>query len=260
MNRPNSFIKSSVVALLLSLPLMAVMNAAVAQIQFSAPPVSAPGNRESGASRSDSCAMPVNDRGLTAVIPETNVGLTTQALPKFFAYIPTNNAERAEFRLIDEETGDEIYAGQFPLPPTEEEAGYRYAPSIVGLSVSSAESTVVLEPGKTYLWALMLVCNSENRAEDIVVTGVVQRPDTTYFDALSPDVRDQLSALDTLSLEEQLAVYGEAGMWHDLLQVLASLTHTEPNTYQNDWRMLLGEQGLGAIANSPIIFSEVEPL
>ncbi len=259
-NSLHSFLNCSIVALVLSLPLTAIVNAAAAQVPFNAPPVSAPGNRESGAARSDSCAMTLNDSGLIAVIPESNVGLTTKASPSFFAYVPANNAERAEFRLFEEETGNEVYVGQVLLPITDSVSEYRYGSSIMRFSMPQDDLTAALEPGKNYLWALMLVCNADNRAEDIVVTGVVHRPDMAYFDSLAPAVQDQLSTLDTISPAEQLIVYGEAGLWHDLLETLASLANSDSSAYQDDWSTLLGNQGLGAIANYPIVFSEVEPL
>ncbi|NEQ96148.1 MAG: DUF928 domain-containing protein [Cyanothece sp. SIO2G6] len=258
----NTLLKSSLqystAAVILSAPVTTLLASAVA-VPFNAPPVSAPGNRESGASRSDSCAMTLDDMGLTAVIPETNVGLTTQGLPSLFAYVPANNAERAEFWLFEAETGNEVYAGQVSLPEADSTTEYRYGPSVMGFSVPKTESTVTLEPGKNYLWTLMLVCNAENRAEDIVVTGVVQQPDAAYLEVLSPTVRDQLSSLDGVPPAEQLTVYGEAGVWHDLLATLAVLATDDPAVYQDDWSDLLNAQGLGAIANYPIVFTEVEP-
>lgn len=258
-NRPRSVLKRSIAAMVLWLPFGVLMEPAIAQVPFEAPPVSAPGNRESGSSRSDTCATTLNEAGLTAVIPETNVGLTTKALPVFFAYVPANNAEWVEFRLFDEETGAEMYVGQVALPVATD-AEYRYAPSLVSLSIPEEEAAIALEAGKRYLWALMLVCNGENRAEDIVVTGVVQRPEATYFESLEPSIQDQLSSVSQLAPADQLMVYGEAGLWHDLLEVLASLATSDPTAYQNDWSTLLAAQGLGAIANAPIVFTKIDPL
>lgn len=256
----HSLLKCSVAAMILSLPLTTLINVAVAQVQFNAPPVSAPGNRESGASRSDTCAMTIDDSGLTAVIPESNVGFTTKASPSFLAYVPANNAERVEFRLFEEETGDEVYVGQVPLPVASSGASYSYMSSVVSFSMPQDNTMVSLEPGKSYLWALILVCNGNNRAEDIVVTGVVQRPAPDYFAGLAPEVQDQLAAIDTSSPAEQLATYGEAGIWQDLIAMLAVLANRDPSLYQSDWNTLLEQQGLGAIANRPIVFVEVEPM
>ena len=241
------------------LPFMQALES-FAQIRFNAPQMTAPGNRESGAARSDTCVTTVDDNGLTAVLPETNVGLTTKEYPSFFAYVPANNAEWAELRLIEEDTGNELYVGQVSLPSADPSADYRHEPSLVSLTIPEDDSATALESGKSYLWALMMVCEPDNRAADIVVTGVVQRVDDGYLQSLSPEVRARLDGLDALAPEEQLIAYGDAGIWQDLLGVLSTLTSKDPSTYQSDWNSLLGEQGLGAIADRPIVFSEVEPL
>ncbi|NJO66631.1 MAG: DUF928 domain-containing protein [Leptolyngbyaceae cyanobacterium RM1_405_57] len=57
------------------------VTSAQASIRFNSPSLGAPGNREAGASRSAPCAA--SDRGLVALLPETNLGLTTQAYPTF---------------------------------------------------------------------------------------------------------------------------------------------------------------------------------
>ena len=57
-----------------------------------------------GAVRRDTCATTTDTSGLVALLPESNLGLTTKAFPTFVAYIPSNNAERIEFRLYEEET------------------------------------------------------------------------------------------------------------------------------------------------------------
>ena len=118
--------RSSLLALLLSSSVLAVASAAIADT-FKAPKVGAPGNREAGAARSDTCASTASSSGLTAIVPTSNVGLTTQAYPTFFAYIPANNAVRTEFRLMDEETGEETLVGQIQMPKADAaNAPYKY--------------------------------------------------------------------------------------------------------------------------------------
>ena len=259
MNITRSSVKFLLASATICLPFIQAVES-FAQIRFNAPKLTAPGNRESGAARSDTCVTTVDDDGLTAVLPETNVGLTTNEFPSFFAYVPANNAERAELRLLEEDTGNELYAGQVSLPSADPTADYRHEASLVSLSIPGDGSATALESGKNYLWALMLVCEPDNRAADIVVTGVVQRVDDGYLQSLSPEVRDRLDVLNTLPPEEQLIAYGDAGIWQDLLGVLSTLTSENPTTYQADWNSLLGDQGLGTIAERPIVFSEVEPL
>lgn len=226
------------------------------ELSFQAPPVGSPGNREAGSGRSDTCADLTEQAGLTAIVPETNVGLTTQASPQLFAYIPTNNAAFAELRLLKESTGEDVYISEVSMPAATT-PGFAHKASILSLTLPA---TVALEPGENYLWALMLVCNDTNRAEDIVVTAVVQRADSDYLSTLSTEVSDQLSALDSASAGEKLTLYSSAGLWQDLLAQLSTLATADPATYGSVWSDLLTSQGLGAIADAPLYPSQLTTL
>lgn len=226
------------------------------ELSFQAPPVGSPGNREAGSGRSDTCADLTEQAGLTAIVPETNVGLTTQATPQLFAYIPTNNAAFAELRLLKESTGEDVYVSEVSMPAATT-PGFAHKASTLGLSLPA---TVALEPGENYLWALMLVCNADNRAEDIVVTAVVQSVDSAYLSSLPAEVSDQLSALDKASDDEKLTTYSSAGLWQDLLAELSTLVAEDSATYTPLWSELLTSQGLGAIADAPLYESQLTTL
>lgn len=256
MHRLRSLLKCSTAVLVLTLPLVTGLEA-VAQVRFFAPPVGAPGNREAGTSRSETCASPDGGQRLTAVVPETNVGLTTKAFPTFFAYLPANNAAGAELHLYEEASGQQVYVSQVELPAPDETAEYRYQPAVLQLTASEG---VTLEPGTNYIWALMLVCNAEDREDDVIAIGVVQRTDAAYLNGLPISLRGQLGGAESASPQDKLATYGRAGIWHELLETLAPLVKSNPGAYQSDWAGLLEQQGLGAIADAPIITSEVNPL
>lgn len=219
-------------------------------LSFQAPPVGSPGNREAGSGRSDTCVALTEQAGLTALVPDTNVGLTTQSSPQLFAYVPSNSAEFAELRLIKESSSEEIYVAEVQMPrATASEATHTYQSAVLSLALPSSVS---LEPGENYLWALMLVCNSDNRAEDIVVTAVVQRADATYLNTLSASVAEQLNAVESAPDNERLIAYSAAGLWQDLLAELSSLVERDPAIYEPVWNDLLTEQGLGAVASVPL--------
>jgi hypothetical protein len=259
--RPLSFLSSSLLAVLLSTSILAVTGTAMASSKFKAPKVGAPGNREAGASRSDTCASTVSSRGLTAILPTTNLGLTTQPYPTFFAYIPSNNAVKAEFRLIEEETGEEIFVGQIQMPKADDSnAIYKNKASVVRMPLPKASSAKGLEAGKNYLWALMVVCNANNRAEDIVVTGVIQRVDAEYIQTLDPETKQKLNRVNEVSDREQLSIYASAGIWHDMLADVSMLLKQNPATYGEEWKSLLSDQGLGSISSVPVVESRIEPL
>ncbi len=260
--KPPLFFPFSLTVLCLGSPLLstllAMLPVASAQAQFSPPPVGAPGNREAGAARSDTCASTAATSGLMAVIPSSNLGLTTQAYPTFFAYMPPNNAARTEFRLIEETTNQEVYAGQVQMPATDPaNPAYKHQASVVGFPLP--RSAPALETGKKYLWALLLVCNAKNRAEDVVVTGVIQRADNSYLQALAPAVKQKLSKVSTAPAQEQISIYGSAGIWHDMLNQAATRVQGQP-TASSQWSTLLTNQGMGAISTTPLFQSAVTPL
>ncbi|XGV98313.1 MAG: DUF928 domain-containing protein [Leptolyngbya sp. BL-A-14] len=257
---PRALLGFSLATLLLGTSVLVATDAAVAGAKFTPPRSGAPGNREAGAARSDTCASTTNNNGLTALLPSSNLGLTTKAFPTFFAYIPPNNAQRAEFRLIEEDSSKEVFTGQVPMPKADApDAAYKYKASVVSMSLPRQGLGEGLKAGKNYLWALMVVCNAQNRAEDIVVTGVVQRVDENFVKSLDPATKQKLNHVNTVSVQEKLSIYGSAGIWQDMLADTAALVQKNPASYSKEWKDLLNEQGLGAIANAPTVEIKLEP-
>lgn len=262
MKKPPLGISGSPLAILLlgTLSLLP-MQMPVAGSTFTPPRSGAPGNREAGAARSDTCASTASSRGLTALSPTSNLGLTTKAFPTFFAYIPPNNAQKAEFRLIEEDTDQIVFTGELQLPGADAtQASYKHKASVVSLSLPKQHLTEGLKVGKSYLWALMMVCDTKNRAADIVITGVVRRVGDDYFKQLDPDTKQKLSRVNSFALEEKISIYGSAGLWQDMLADAAALMQKNPLAYSSKWQSLLSEQGLEAIAAIPVIESNLEPI
>ncbi len=259
--RSHSVFGLSLSALLLSTPFLTATDSALAGSSFRPPRSGAPGNREAGAARSDTCASTASSNGLTALLPSSNLGLTTRAYPTFFAYIPPNNAKQAEFRLLEEGTNKPVFIGQIPLPQAgTTNSAYQHKASVVSMSLPKSAVPAGLQVGKSYLWALMVVCNPKNRAEDIVVTGVVQRVGDDYIKTLDPDIKQKLNRVNQASPQEKLSIYGSAGIWNDVLADTAALMQKNPATYGKDWKDLLSDQGLGAIATVPIVEVNLVPI
>ena len=126
--------------------------------------------------------------------------------------------------------------------------------------LSDVSAAIALQPGENYLWTLLLVCNNEERARDIVVDAVVQPVDAAYLNTLPADINQQLANIDSASSAEKLAVYSAAGLWQDLLTELAVLIQTDADTYQPIWSQLLAQQDLASFANVPIYTSTVRPI
>ncbi|MDX2214526.1 MAG: DUF928 domain-containing protein [Oculatellaceae cyanobacterium bins.114] len=212
-----------------------VSTAVLAQsIQFNAPSIGAPGNRESGASRSAPCAT--SDRGLKALLPETNVGLTTEARPTFFAYIPPSSAKTAEFILYEDGTDELIYSTALDITG---ESG------IANISLPSDPNIPSLEVNKTYYWYFTVICDADDRSADMTVQGTIQRV------PVSSDLARQLASA---SSQERPAIYAAAGIWQDALAALAALNRLEPNNpnVRSNWNSLLAAVGLQDIANEQL--------
>ncbi len=260
-NRSHFVLGLSLSALVFSAPFLAATDVALAGSSFRPPRSGAPGNREAGAARSDTCASTASSKGLTALIPSSNLGLTTKAFPTFFAYIPENNAQKAEFRLLEEGSGKTVFIGQIPLPQAHAaNSTYKNKASVVSMSLPKSAVPDGLQTGKNYVWALMVVCNSKNRAEDIVITSVVQRVGDDYIKTLDPETKQKLNRVNQASPQEKVSIYGSAGIWNDMLADIAALMQKNPATYGKEWKDLLSDQGLGAIATVPIIEVNLEPI
>lgn len=250
---------------LVGLAVLSLLNPSLASAQvdatfnFSPPTMDAPGNREPGGQRTDVCIDTTENGQLTALVPRSNIGLTTQASPDLLAYVPTNNAERAELRILEEATSEEIYVGEITLPVNlSSTSDYRYLATIVSIPLSS--ESIVLEPGKNYIWALFLVCDGDNRANDIGVDVVVRRVGDAYRNSLAPDIAQALDTIETANSQEKLSTFGRAGLWHDFLAEMLPLSRQSPAIYSDDWRRVLTEQGLPTLIDVPVFESELIPL
>jgi hypothetical protein len=237
MVRLSSRFAKSTVTLLLSLAAIASyssMTSAQASIRFNSPSIGAPGNREAGASRSAPCAA--SDRGLVALLPETNLGLTTQAYPTFFAYLPPSTATTAEFVLYHEGTDELVYSTSFEITG---DAG------IASIQLPQQAGQMPLEVGESYYWYFTVVCDAADRSADMTVQGGVQR--------VAPD-SSLLNQVQTAQPQEIPIIYAEAGIWHEALSTLVELSRANPNdpTVNANLDELLGSVGLGAIADEPL--------
>ena len=217
-----------------------------AQIRFAAPPESTPAfaRREEARSR---CPCYNSPQTLTALIPASNLALTTATHPTFFLYVPhtagaTQTGTRpsarerfdVEFQLADEQE-HEIYQTTFAITGT---------PGIVSFTLPPAAPA--LEPNKYYRWYFEVICDREDRSGDSVVSGWSRRLEP------SPSV---LQALKQASPQLQPAIYAQAGLWHDTLATLAELRRSQPNDSRltTAWVELLKSVGLDKVAQEPLV-------
>ncbi|NJK39991.1 MAG: DUF928 domain-containing protein [Oscillatoriales cyanobacterium SM2_3_0] len=191
---------------------------------------------------------------LTAIVPvnraDTNnsVGLTLSEHPTFLIYIPKTTAKTAEFYLEEElpsavgssAQAKALYTTQVSLP---RQAGF--------IKVQLPQNNIALEPGKIYRWYFTLNCSDSNdptaNAGAPFVSGIVQRVD-------QPDLAQQLSSVPVI---QQVALYGKAGIWYDMIAALADLRRSRPTdaTLTTKWVTELSSDvvGLPELSGEPLI-------
>lgn len=199
--------------------------------QYRPPDQGLPGRREGGGTRGG-CQIQqsslIQQPSLTALMPESNLGLTVAARPSFFWYVP-QTAAVAEFVLLDA-NNTELYKTQVPLS---QQAGI--------VQFTLPETGPALQVNQSYRWFFSLVCEPLDRSADIFVSGWVKRVEP------NPDLPQAL-----------VATAGQTGVyetrWYDDLATLAALRRAQPHNtaLTNQWQMLLQSVGLSQIADQPL--------
>ena len=206
---------------------------------FTPPDNGLPGRREGGGTRGGCAAQ---QPALTALIPQTNLGLTLQDYPTFFWYVSPNTAAAAEFVLLDESNA-QVYTAMLPLS---NQSG------LVQVSLPSDGSLPPLETGKLYHWYFSLICDPLDRSADQFTDGWVQKT--------QPSV-ELAQQLETASNQAKFALYSEAGIWYDAVATLVTLRQQQPTNaaLAQQWQSLLESVGLTAIAEQPLATTQASP-
>lgn len=209
--------------------------------------VGRPGRRVGGGTRGG-CAFG-NPSRLTALLPESNLGLTTQPYPTFYWFIPQNTAQFVEFSLYRAEAAATTEQQQLVYRSTFAVSG---AAGVASLKLPESAGLAPLELGQDYQWSVALVCNADARQQDLRVDGWVQRLEPT----------DDLAAqLATEPASSQVALYAANGFWFDALDQLIALRQTYPaaTTVQTRWSEFLASVKLDEIAEQPILPEDLPP-
>lgn len=204
------------------------------RLNFIAPNVRGTGNLEGGAARGgNTCSQ---DSKAKALLPQTLIGLTTSASPKFFVYLDKTSAPKAEFILTDPDNdGQIVYETTLSIP---NKSGV--------ISFGLPENSSKLEAGKKYHWSFAVICDASDRAADIVVEGDIQRV------ATPPSLAQALKGANPA---DRPILYANEGMWFDALKSLAELRAASPNNpdFAADWQALLESAELREISQAPVI-------
>ncbi len=223
--------------LVCSLPLVALA------VEFRPPRRGLPGRREGGGTRDPLACIQGKPAQLTAVIPQTNLGLTTAAYPRFFWFMPKTSprVKYAEFTLtaVNENLEDTtpVYTSTFRISGT---------PGIASLALPADATIPPLEMNKDYRWSVSILCNPNNSKQNITVTGWVQRV------APGAEFAGQLARS---SSHDRAALYAKNGYWFDTLTILAAEHCAKPNdsALATSWSELMKSVNLEAIATQPLV-------
>ena len=208
------------------------------------PDMDAPGRRESGGRRPGDLTQlkcpsdtQVPSPPLTALVPivkEENlnrqtatklIGLTVEARPLFFVYVPQTSARTAVF-ILNDANEKEVYRTDVTLS---------YVSGIVSFKLP--DNAPPLEIGKSYQWYFAIRCDSGNKKKDLVVDGWIWRTQ------LRPSIAEQIQKA---SPPDRAALYRQYQIWYEALATLADLRRDNPNNSQlaTEWKELLESAGL----------------
>ncbi|MBD0345323.1 MAG: DUF928 domain-containing protein [Coleofasciculus sp. Co-bin14] len=215
------------------------------------PPINigAPRRVQGGGTRAPGSSCQMDGKPLKALIPGNRFGVTVSPYPTFFVYVPAlslENSPRVEFVLEDME-GNTIYSSSFKTSGSS---------GIISLSLPNQGGLSPLEVGKDYKWSFSIICQSDERSQDITVEGWVRRVE------VSPMLKTRLAQA---SRQTQVELYAEAEIWHDALATLVRLRRTNPNdsALTATWTRLLQSAGLDALTQEslvPLSNTAVRPL
>lgn len=206
-------------------------------IVFRSPPLP-PDIGESGNRFGQSCSctdMSAKGKELAALVPNYGAeesglvwGLTTEAHPTFWFYVPYSRRFPANLALLDET--DHILS--------ETQVSLTGRPGIIGVPLPSTARP--LEIGKRYHWFFDI--HYQQGQPPAYVDGWIRR------DKLNAFLKSQLWKATP---KQRVSLLAPNGFWYDALTASAEIRRTEPKN--TAWAELLQAVGLEAIAQKPIL-------
>lgn len=196
------------------------------------------GGTRSGGSAHSSC--PMVGKPLTALVPGNRFGVTVAPYPTFFVYMPAVSAQASpvlvEFELQDN-NNDSVYKSIFKTSGK---------PGILSLTLPTQAGLPPLTVGEDYKWSFTMICQPDERSQDITVEGWVRRVE------LNATLNNQLKQA---SPQQQVELYAEAEIWQDALATLVQLRRTYPNdaAIAANWERLLSAAGLNNMAQEAVV-------
>lgn len=227
MLKKNSSFNFIVLAFLLVVTQAAIANTTNPQITFK-PPAGDPkpqktalgGRRTNGNHCLQDTEPNASQTGLTALVPLNGTGSTTSTHPTFWIYLPETTASQIILSVMEENPGGAIkhYAQTaFPIPP---QSGL--------ISFKLPDEAPPLEVGKTYKWAVILVCSKTLHPNDPVTEARINRIKASIPNQPENPIKKAIW-------------FGQQGIWYDFLEALFQAKQANPNdqAVKTDWENVL---------------------
>ncbi len=216
---------------------MQLANSYSARIGF-VPPADdgAPRSTRSGASRRqlpETC-------GTLPLLPENGLELTTAEQFSLYTYFSQDSTVNRVMINVTSSDKSEYYETFVDLPAD------KFAEKGGIIKIEPTETLPVLKTDEEYSWSMVLMCDGQ----------LVPRPDSPIFTGAIKRVEPILTAQSSdLSLVDQAKMYGDAGVWQDLLSTLALMRIATPEDTQTreHWAEVLKSVGLSSIADADLL-------
>lgn len=194
-------------------------------VKYVPPMRGAPASRVGGGSRGVGDDAPK----LSVLVPD-HVGLTLQEQPTLYWYVSKPVVAHLEVTVINDQLVDPLVDKDFDVPA---KAGVQ--------RLRLADFGVKLKPNVEYRWYVSLIVDPEQRSNDIIASGTIQRV------LPSQELQGKLAHADKASLS---GIYAEAGIWYDALASLSDLIAAKPadQTLREQRAELLEQVGLDEAA------------
>ncbi len=238
--KKNSWFNSIALAFLLVTPNAAIADITNHQITFKPPADDAKPHKTALGGRRTNDKKCLEDpesnapqTGLTPLVPLNGQGSTTSAHPTFWIYLPETTASKIMLSVMEEQPNGGIkhYAQtSFPIPPQ---------PGLISLKLPDEAPS--LEVGKTYTWAVILVCGKNPHPNDPVIEARIERINVSI-----PNQRENPI--------KKAIWFGQQGIWYDFLESLVQAKQANPNdqSLKTDWENTLQSLGLADLqSNNP---------
>jgi hypothetical protein len=206
-----------------------------ARLRFKVPGIRPSRNLEGGAARGNCNLDGGKKLQMKALLPDTNIGLTTDGKPTFFFQISPTAVQDAKFLLLNAKGNDIIYEKTFPLTKTG---------GIVRFTLPADANA--LEVGQEYRWEVVANCDADDPRGNPRVQGSIKR--------VQPSQK-LTSDLAKASMRDRVALYAQESYWYDSLKILADLRIANPGdrTLVSDWKDLLESAGLSTVTQEPLL-------